>query len=210
MTAESMSSACTDSEPARSESRSPFSFGVIILGGGGLLLGLFLLIGWLLPATWEAEASALFAAPPSAVYPHLDSPEGWQAWTPWPESGVTRTGPPRGTGASLAWDDPELGAGAFTIVSATEPERVEYAVLVDEGAMRTDGSLDLRPEGTGVRVTWREQGDLGWNPLMGYWALSLSRAQGEELAKGLERLKALAEAPPAGATQSPVPSAPAR
>ena len=195
-------------------SRGPFSIGVVILGVGALLLGAFLAIGWLLPQSWEAEATAVIPASPSAVYAHLDSPEGWQRWTPWPESGVTRTGPPRGTGASLAWDDPELGAGAFTIVNAEEPERVEYAVLVDEGAMRTDGSLSLRPEGTGVRVTWREQGDLGWNPLMGYWALSINRAQGEELAKGLDRLKAVAEAPPtaepAGTTDAPPATEPAR
>jgi hypothetical protein len=175
-------------------SRGPFSFGTVILGGGAVLLSLFLLVGWLLPQSWQAEADALIAAPVSAVYPLLDSPEGWRRWTPWPDS-VTRTGPPRGTGASLAWDDPELGVGYFTIIDAAEAERVEYAVFVDEGAMRTNGSLLLRAEGSGVRVTWREEGDLGWNPLMGYWALSLSRAQSQELAKGLDRLGALVTGP---------------
>jgi hypothetical protein len=175
-------------------SRGPFSFGTVILGGGAVLLSLFLLIGFLLPQSWQAEASALIAAPPSAIYPLLDSPEGWRRWTPWPESGVQRSGPSRGEGATLSWDDPELGAGSFAIVSATE-QRVDYAVRVDEGAMRTDGTLSLTSEAGGVRVQWREQGDLGWNPLMGYWALSLSRAQSEELAKGLERLGALVTSP---------------
>jgi uncharacterized protein YndB with AHSA1/START domain len=172
-------------------SRGPFSFGTVILGGGAALLTLFLLVGWLLPQTWEAEASTHIAAPPSAVYALLDSPEGWRRWTPWPESGVERSGPDRGPGATLSWNDPELGTGSFEIVGGTEPARVDYAVRVDDGAMRTDGTLSLTPEAGGVRVDWREQGDLGWNPLMGYWALSLSRAQSEELAKGLERLRAL-------------------
>jgi hypothetical protein len=175
-------------------SRGPFSLGVVILGGGGLLLTLFLVVGWLLPQSWEAEVSALIDAPASALHPLLDSPEGWQKWTPWPESGVARTGPTRGRGATLSWDDPELGKGSFAIVQANE-QRVDYAVRVDDGAMRTDGTLSLTPEAGGVRVQWREEGDLGWNPLMGYWALSLSRAQSEELAKGLERLDALV-APP--------------
>ena len=177
-------------------SRGPFSLGPLILGGGGLLLILFLLLGWLLPSTWEAEAALLIPTPAAAVYPLLDSPEGWQRWTPWPESGVQRSGVTRGEGAMLSWNDPELGTGSFTIVSATEDQRVDYAVRVDEGAMRTDGTLTLAPEGGGTRVQWREEGDLGWNPLMGYWALSLSRAQSEELAKGLERLRALVVASP--------------
>jgi hypothetical protein len=188
--------------------RGPFSPGVVILGGGGLLLTLFLLVGWLLPQSWEAEASTHIPAPAAAVYPLLDSPEGWRRWTPWPETGVERTGPTRGPGATLSWDDPELGAGSFAIVSGTEDARVDYAVRVEEGTMRTDGSLSLTPEAGGVRVEWREEGDLGWNPLMGYWALSLSRAQSEELEKGLERLRALvAEAPAPDA--SAVPDAPA-
>jgi hypothetical protein len=188
--------------------RGPFSVGTIILGGGGLLLGLFLLVGWLLPASWEAEANAHIAAPASAVYPLLDSPEGWRRWTPWPESGVERSGPPRGEGATLSWDDPELGAGSFAIVSATE-QRVDYAVRVDGGAMRTDGTLSLTPEAGGVRVQWRETGDLGWNPLMGYWALSLSRAQSEELTKGLERLRTLALDPTTPAASDSTGTAPA-
>jgi len=174
--------------------RGPFSPGVVILGSGGILLTLFLLIGWLLPQSWEAEASTVIDAPASELYPLLDSPEGWQRWTPWPDSGVERTGPTRGQGATLSWNDPELGAGSFAIVSATE-QRVDYAVRVDEGAMRTDGTLSLTQEAGGVRVQWREEGDLGWNPLMGYWALSLSRAQSEELAKGLERLRGLVTQP---------------
>ncbi len=174
-------------------SRGPFSFGTVILGGGAVLLGLFLLVGYLLPHDWQAEAEARIPATPEAVYAFLDSPEGWQNWTPWPESGVERSGPARGAGATLSWNDPEFGSGAFTIVATTEPSRVVYAVNVQEGTMMTSGSLDLASDDGGVRVTWREQGDFGWNPLMGYWVLAMGRAQSDELAKGLERLRALAE-----------------
>ena len=47
-------------------------------------------------------------------------------------------------------------------------------------------------EAGGVRVHWHEAGNLGHNPLMGYWALSMGRAQSQELSKGLDRLSALA------------------
>jgi hypothetical protein len=171
-------------------STSPFSFGTKILGGGAVLLSTFLLIGFLLPGSWEAEASYVIPADAEAVLPFIDSPEGWREWTPWPEVGVERTGPERGAGARLAWDDPELGAGSFTL-QTTRPERVEYSVDIGEGAMHANGVVTLTAEDSGVRVLWHEDGDLGRNPLMGYWALSMGRAQSEELEKGLERLATL-------------------
>lgn len=170
--------------------RGPFSIGVWVLGGGALVLGGFLVVGLLLPGDWEADASRVIPAPAESVLAYLDSPEGWQQWTPWPENGVERSGPARGAGARLSWADPDLGVGSFTLASTSEG-RVEYAVDVQEGAMLSSGSVTLTPENGGVRVDWHEEGDLGRNPLMGYWALSMGRAQSEELAKGLERLDSL-------------------
>jgi uncharacterized protein YndB with AHSA1/START domain len=175
--------------------RGPFSPGVGILAGGALLLALFLLVGYLLPSDWDVEVTTRLAAPPDAVWPLLDSPEGWQRWTPWPESGVTRSGPGSGPGASLAWDDPELGSGSFTIAETADRARVAYAVSIEEGTIRANGTVELVPEEGGTRVRWRERGDFGWNPLMGYWALSMERAQRDEMTKGLDRLRALVTAP---------------
>lgn len=169
---------------------SPFSIGTKILGGGAVILSAFLLVGFLLPGNWEAEASRTFDAAPEAVLPYLDSPEGWQEWTPWPENGVQRSGPARGSGARLSWDDPDLGAGSFTI-GTTTPQRVAYSVDIGEGAMVGTGFIALTVEDGGLRVDWHEEGDLGRNPLMGYWALSMGRAQSEELSKGLARLDSL-------------------
>jgi hypothetical protein len=169
---------------------SPFSIGTKILGGGAVLLSTFLLVGFLLPGSWEAEASYLIPSDAQAVLLFIDSPEGWQEWTPWPEVGVERSGPERGAGARLAWDDPQLGAGSFTL-GATRPDRIEYSVDIGEGSMHASGVVTLTADDGGIRVHWQEDGDLGRNPLMGYWALSMGRAQSEELEKGLERLATL-------------------
>lgn len=172
-------------------SRGPLSIGVVVLGGGALLGVLFIVVGYLLPTDWEARAERLIAHPAQAVFRYVDSPEGWRDWTTWPESGVTRSGPPRGEGATLAWDDAELGSGSFALTRVVPGERVAYRVEV-EGTMLTEGEIALTPEGEGVRVTWLERGNLGRNPLMGWWGLSMERAQSDELAKGLERLEAAA------------------
>ena len=178
---------------------SPFSFGVRILAGGAALLFLFLAVGVALPGTWSAERTAVMDSSPDAVYALLETPGSWGAWTAWPEAGLEVEGPERGVGARLRWDDPELGDGTFEIVEATPVHTVGYEVEVQQGSMRTRGVLSLAAEGTGTRVTWREEGDFGWNPLMGYWARFMERVQGRELEKALERLESAARATPKGA-----------
>lgn len=167
---------------------SPFSIGTRILGGAALLLTGVLVVGFLLPADWEAEASAVFEAAPPDVFVWLDAPEGWRAWTAWPDSGLVRTGPERGRGAAIHWDDRELGSGSFEIIEAVPDQSVRYRVEVSDGAMHTEGTIRLLPEGTGVRVSWHETGDLGRNPLMGFWAFFMDRAQTTELERSLGRL----------------------
>lgn len=179
---------------------SPFSLGTKILGGAAALLVLLLLLGYLLPAEWEAAAEAHIAAPPADLFPYVATPEGWRSWTPWPDSGLVRGGPARGPGARLTWENRELGSGVFTIVEVEPSERVGYTVEVEGGSMRTTGSVTLEADAAGTRVTWREAGNLGSNPLMGYWARSMGRAQSTELSKGLDRLRTLVTgsgAPPA-------------
>lgn len=171
--------------------RGTFGPGTIVLGGGAVLLVTFLAVGFFLPGTWEAEAEARLNVSAEALLPLLDAPEGWRRWTTWPDSGLTRSGPERGAGAHIAWDDRELGTGTFRIDGVERGERVSYSVEVGgagDAVMRTHGTLTLHPEGDVTLVRWREEGDLGRNPLMGYWALSMERAQSVEMAKGLDRL----------------------
>jgi len=177
-----------------SSERVPVSPGVIILGGAALFLGAVMLVGLLLPTDWEAHATTVVQAPPETIFTYLDSPEGWRAWTPWPDSSVVRSGPERGRGAELSWSDDELGAGRFRLVEVSPYHRVRYEVEVSGGAMRTSGSVSLldSTDGSGVLVSWREEGNLGRNPLMGFWVFFMSRAQSTELEKGLERLADLA------------------
>ena len=56
----------------------------------------------------------------------------------------------------------------------------------------TWGDVTLSPaEGGGTRMEWQERGDFGWNPLLSFMALGMSRMQGEEMSKSLDALEAL-------------------
>lgn len=184
--------------------RGVFGPGTVVLGAAAALLLGFLALGFLLPGRWEAGVEARVAAPIPALRPYLDSPEGWQAWTTWPDSALIHSGPHRGAGSAISWDDPELGAGTFTI-DDVRADRIDYTVEVEGaggGVMRTRGTVELVPAGDSTVVRWRERGDLGGNPLMGYWALFMARAQGAEMEKSLDRLGEAAR----GVTSEPEPT----
>lgn len=170
----------------------PLSFGTRILGAGALLLLSFLGVGWLLPGSWSADARTEVAAPPSEVLSHLDAAAAWRGWTPWPDSGLVAEGAERGPGSRLEWDDRELGDGVFEIVEVADT-LVRYRVQVQEGRMTTTGTVRLEATATGTRIHWSESGDFGRNPLMGYWARFMRRAQSREMEKGLRRLAELLE-----------------
>jgi len=169
--------------------RSIFGPGTVVLGGGAVLLVGFLAVGFFLSGTWSATVEARVAASPGELAPYLESPEGWRSWTTWPDS-VQGSGPERGPGATMSWADPELGTGSFRIEEVDADGGVTYSVEVGGvgGALRTDGVITLVASGDSTLVRWREEGDLGRNPLMGYWALSMERAQSAEMEKSLGRL----------------------
>jgi uncharacterized protein YndB with AHSA1/START domain len=178
-----------------------------ILAALSVFLILVLAVGVALPGTWAAERDVLVASPPDSVFRWLEAPGLWQRWNPWPDIQVTATGPASGEGASMVWDDPYAGAGRFRIVESRPPFRLVYSVDVDGGSVRTRGVFELREVSGGTEVRWSEEGDFGWNPLMGYAALTVHRVQGIELERGLERLRSAVEGetPPVGGALPGVP-----
>jgi len=159
-------------------------FGVL----SGVLI-LYLLLGLLLPGTWEAEADTVLPAPPSTVFPFVNQMDSLVLWNLMPESGSEFLGPAEGVGAGLRWDDPQYGKGQFQIHVSQTDTRVEYEVLVEGGDLRIQGIFSLRPEGGGTRLHWVERGDFGWNPMMGYAARGMGAAQGEAMRSSLETLR---------------------
>ena len=178
------------SEPIPSPSPRPagVSFPLKVLTGAILLLVALLLIGFLLPGSWEVERSVLVAAPPAAVFPALEDPRRWDDWAPLGEIPATFSGPERGAGATRRWDHAEYGDGVFTIVATVPDQEVRYHVEVQEGSLVTDGTFRLTAEGDGTRVTWTEAGDFGWNPLLGFMARGMDRVQGNQMELALAKL----------------------
>ncbi len=159
-----------------------------VFGGIGTVLVTFMLVGFVLPGTWSAEASIQIEAAPTEVFPFLNDLSRWDTWTNWGDIESELSDPSMGVGASRAWDDPNFGSGSVTITGSGPPAFVGYEVEVEGGAS-VSGELRIEALGRASRVTWREEGDLGRNPLMGYVARGMSKSQGTQLAEGLEKLR---------------------
>jgi hypothetical protein len=176
--------------------------GAKVLATLSVLLLLFLLVGLLLPGTWRAEAGAFLKATPKEVFPFIHRLGAWEEWTPFPDTGLEPFGPPEGVGAGVRWDDPSYGKGEARILASRPNEGVEYEVRIEGGKLLIRGRITLQVQVDGTRITWIEEGDFGWNPLLGYTARSMASSQGEAMRASLERLAA------AVAGRNPPPTSP--
>lgn len=171
----------------------PFRIAAIVLGAIAAVCVAFLLVGLALPATWETERAIEVAAAPEDIFPLLSGAAQWERWTPSPDSGVELFGPGEGVGSGRRWDDPGYGQGEFVITSIVPTREVIYEVAVQEGSIRIRGTIELSTVAAGTRIRWREVGDFGWNPLLGYLAGRMQDLQGEQLAASLETLREIVE-----------------
>jgi hypothetical protein len=170
----------------------PYRIGAVILGSLALLIGGFLVVGILLPSGWDAERTIRIQASAHEVYAYLDRAERWGEWTPSPDAGVELFGPEIGVGSGRRWDDPGYGSGEFVITGSEPPSELTYDVAVEGGAIRIQGRILLEPDDEGTLVRWREEGDFGWNPLLGYLAGRMNELQGAQLEASLAALAELA------------------
>jgi uncharacterized protein YndB with AHSA1/START domain len=167
--------------------------GAKIFGALGGILLLYLLLGILLPGQWEARVESTLPAPPEQVFPFLNSPEKWALWNAMPDSGLVLTGPSQGAGAGIEWDDPRYGSGRYRIVASHPPNRVDYEVEIEGGALKVSGTLELSASPDGSLLRWLEEGDFGWNPLLGYAARGMASSQGEAMRSSIQTLVQILE-----------------
>jgi hypothetical protein len=165
----------------------------LVFGAIGFLFGGFMLVGILLPGGWQAERTAEIAAPPEVLFSYMNGAGRWEEWTPTLESGSVRFGPAEGPGSGRRWNDPTYGTGEFVITSSEAPREVGYEVRVEDGAIRIIGRVELEPTTSGTRLTWREEGDFGWNPILGYMAARMDELQGAQMDASLASLRQVAE-----------------
>lgn len=164
------------------------------------LAAVLAVVGLVLPRQVRVQRTATVARPPAQVYALMNNMKRFNEWSPWakldPKTEYTFSGPDSGVGAKLEWksDDPNVGKGMQVITSST-PESVKLD-LEFGGQGNSKVEYAFQPDGTGTRVTWTMDSDLGNNPIGRWFGLMMDGMVGPDFERGLASLKSVVEKEP--------------
>jgi hypothetical protein len=166
--------------------------------GVALCFAIALAWAWFLPSTWDVERSVKIAAPPVRIHAWLDDLSRWPQWMPWdpardPTLKITCEGPPRGVGAALSYDGERLGRGRVVLVESDPMKGIAYELTLERTPEPARGRFRFEREGGTIRVTWRDQGDLGGELVARLFLPLLCAQLGRDQQQSLERLRQVVE-----------------
>jgi len=168
---------------------------LIVVGG---LVVLLVAAAFMINPAYKVERTTVINAPPEKVYALVAVPAEWKRWSEWnrrdPNMKITYMGPPSGTGAGWAWESKSEGTGSMTFTKAEPLKNLAYALKFPDMGMQSTGNIALVPAGTGTKVSWSNEGNVG-NPAMRLFVPFMDSMVGPDFEKGLANLKALAEKP---------------
>ena len=139
-----------------------------------ILLGLLAVIAVfaayvaLLPSDFRITRSATIAAPPAAVFEHVNDFHKWEAWSPWakldPNAKATFEGPRSGEGAVFIWaGNDEIGEGRMTVTQSRPNDLIRIKLdFVKPMEGTSDVEFTFKPQGdqtnATTNVTWAMSG----------------------------------------------------
>ncbi|BCU78435.1 SRPBCC family protein [Luteolibacter sp. LG18] len=165
----------------------------------GLAVIVFLVVAALQPADFKITRSATVAAPPAAVFEHVNDYHKWQDWSPWakmdPAMKVTYEGPASGKGASYAWvGNSKVGEGRMSITDSDPAKRVTMKLeFLKPFAATNTAEFTLAPEGSGTTVTWTMTGKNNFMAKAFGLVMNMDKLVGKDFEKGLSNLKEIVE-----------------
>lgn len=169
---------------------------VLGLGLAGLL-GLLVVGGLLLPASYRMERSILIVATPAEVFPHVNDLRKNAAWSPWEAQDATLKtvygDTTVGVGATASWTSEHSGNGSMELLRSVPPTEIETALDFQEQGTATSHWRFVPAVGGGTKVTWSLEGDSGWNLIGRYFGFFIDRMVGPAYEDGLKRLKQVVE-----------------
>jgi hypothetical protein len=173
-----------------------------ILVGVAAVIALILVIAAFQPEDFRVERRATFAAPASAVFPHVNEFRNWERWSPWekldPEMKRTFSGPQGGTGASYAWaGNSKVGEGKMTVLESRPAELVRIKLeFIKPFAATNDTEFAFKTEGKQTTVVWTMAGKKNYLSKVMCLFADMDKMVGGDFEKGLAALKAVVETAP--------------
>jgi len=169
-------------------------FKTILIAIPVIIVG-FLIIVAMQPSEFQVVRSATIAAPPDAIFPHVNELKKWEAWSPWmkldPNAKSTYEGPPAGNGAAMSWaGNKDVGEGKMTITESRPPEFVRlHLEFYKPMAGTSESEFTFKPEGSQTAVTWSMTGKNNFIGKAMCLIMNMDKMVGGQFEKGLADLK---------------------
>ncbi len=170
-----------------------------VLYGVGVLVALFLVVGFVLPSQSRFVVTTDIDAPRATVFALVNDLRRSDLWSPVtatdPNARVIFSGPARGVGSTLTWDGSIVGSGT-QMISKSRPNKFVETIINASEASESRTWFKLT-DGVGfTRVQWGFEHDYGLNVVGRYFGLMVTGVIRRDYEKGLAGLRELAESLP--------------
>lgn len=158
-------------------------------------------IGLFTPGEYEVVRQTVIQAPRDSVFAFLRMLKNQERFSAWADMDPAMERDYRGTdgtvGFVMAWrsQNEDLGSGEQEIIHIAEGERIDYELRFFE-PFETTAKLYWLTEAVdsaATRVTWAFRGHLSFPRNLMLHVIDMNQKVGEDLERGLEKLKALME-----------------
>jgi effector-binding domain-containing protein len=157
------------------------------------------LVSYVLPKTYKVERLVYIKAKPEMIYDITSNFKKWKLWEPWTKA-VDSTvvyeliGKEGQVGTIWKWNGKILGNGQMTATEYTPGQLLAYNLEFNKGKYQSKGKITIEKAGDSCKVSWIDEGDLGYNPINRYFGLFMDKMMGPDFTKGLNKLKSVCEA----------------
>lgn len=161
------------------------------------IIVILLLVGLVLPKDFHVERSITINAPKDKVFAHIVDLKEWRNWGIWferdPNMQVTYTGDDSAVGMKSSWISEQEGSGEMTITAISPGKTMVYNLYFPDFDMGSTGELTVSVQDDSTKVVWTNHGELGGNPVNGFFAMMMDGMIGPDFEAGLSNLKKLTE-----------------
>jgi Polyketide cyclase / dehydrase and lipid transport len=152
------------------------------------------------PDDFRIARTGTIAAPASAIFPHVNNLQNWEAWSPWakldPNSKTTFEGSAEGVDAKMSWvGNNKVGVGSMTITESRPSDSIQFKLEFLKPMQATNiAEFTFKPDGDQTAVTWTMTGTNNFMAKVMGLFMNCDKMCGGMFEQGLASLKAVVEA----------------
>ena len=164
-----------------------------------LAIIIILLLASKQPDDFKITRTGKISAPASAIFPHVNNLQKWEAWSPWakldPNSKSTFDGPAEGVGSKMGWTgNNKVGVGSMTVTESRPSDFIKFKLEFQKPMQATNiAEFTFTPEGDQTSVTWSMSGTNNFMAKVMGLIMNCDKMVGGQFEKGLADLKTVVE-----------------